>query len=58
MNNEEKIFPILRKLDFMWSQDPTKNFCDVWKDLNDGEFKYLTDLELEEKLKSVNPDEK
>ena len=58
MNDNEKIFPILRKLDFLWSLNPSKNFCDIWSELNGGNFKYLTDLELEEKLKNVNPDEK
>lgn len=55
---EEKIFPILRKFDYIWSKNPKMNFCDVIKELNNGEFKYMTDEELIEKLKIINPDEK
>ncbi len=54
INNEEKIYPILRKLDFIWSQNKSMNFCDVWKLINEGEMKYITDLELQEKLKGIN----
>lgn len=56
--DEEKIFPILRKFDYLWSKDPKKNFCDIIKELNNDEFKYMTDEELIDKLKTVNPDEK
>lgn len=55
---EEKIFPVLRKFDFIWSKNPNKNFCDIIKELNGGEFKYMTDEELIDKLKQINPDEK
>lgn len=54
MNQEEKIFVTLRKLDWLWSKNKRKNFCDIWKDLNGGEMRYLTDDELVEKLKDVN----
>lgn len=50
---EEKIFPILRKFDYLWSKDPKKNFCDVIKELNNGKFEYLADSELVEKLKVI-----
>jgi hypothetical protein len=55
---EEKIFPILRKFDYLWSKDPKKNFCDIIKELNNNKFEYLTDSELIDKLKDINPDEK
>lgn len=58
MNEGEKVFPILRKFDYLWSKYPTKNFCDILKELNEGKFEYMTDLELEQKLKHINPDEK
>lgn len=58
MNEEEKIFPILRKIDYLWSKDPKKNLCGVLKEINSGKFEYITDLELEQKLKTINPDEK
>lgn len=58
MNENEKIFPILRKLDYLWSKDLSRNLCDVFKELNGGKFEYKTDLELEQQLKNVNPDEK
>ncbi len=56
INNEEKIFPLLRKLDFIWSQNKELNFCDIWLKLNEGEMKYITDKELQEKLKEINID--
>lgn len=58
MINEEKIFSILRKFDYLWSKDKSKNFCDIIKDLNNGEFKYMTDEEIIEKFKDIHPDEK
>ena len=58
MINEEKIGPILRKFDYLWSKDPKKNFCDIFKEINDDKFEYLTDKQLIKKLKDVFPDEK
>ena len=57
MSNEykkERIFPILRKLDYVWSLTPDRPFCEIWKDLFNGEFKEVTDEELQEKLKSID----
>ncbi len=58
MINSEKIGPFLRKIDHLWSKDNTKNFCDVWKEICGGEFKYITDEELEQLLKDVHIDNK
>jgi len=58
MINSEKIGPILRKIDYLWSKNPEKNLCDIIKELNNDKFEYLTDRQLINRLKDVCPDEK
>lgn len=52
--DREKVFTTLRKLDYLLSETPSKTFCDVWKELNDGKMAEITDEELEQKLKHIN----
>ncbi len=51
--DREKIFVTLRKFDVKWQIDPTKTFCQVYKELN-PENKDLSDKEIEKLLKDID----
>lgn len=51
---KERIFPILRKFDYVWGLNPERTFCDVLKDILNSDLRDFTDEELQEKLKSID----
>ena len=48
MINEEKVFPILNKLDRIWSSNIKLRFCDIYRVITEG--KKLSDAKLSQKL--------
>jgi deoxyhypusine synthase len=45
---EEKIFPIMNKFDKIWSDNVDKTFCEIYKEITNGEM--LTDKEFSKRL--------
>lgn len=46
--DKEKVFPILRKFDIIWSNNPKLTFCELYKLVTEN--KKLTDAKLLKKL--------
>lgn len=56
MDNQNKVFSTLRKIDYVWSLNQSRTFCEVLKDVMGGELKELSDEEMEAKLALINID--
>ena len=57
MTKQDKIGATLRKLDHLW-QKRGATFCQSVKELLGGEFKEMTDDEVIEVIKDIEPDKK
>ena len=57
MTKQDKIGVTLRKLDHLW-QKKGFTFCQAVKELIGGEFKDISDDELIEIIKDIEPDKK